>query len=407
MSTGSGRNRALIYMRSLAGHRQIYLRVLLNYFLYRGFSVVIATNIIERSHELNFLADIFDNSLITVEFLDKSNDNINSIIKVQKKYFFDVTIIADADYLKREIMTSSDNRMLGNTIFIFLYLSGMHILEVKSFGVERLLDYARNALDALKEQWFFRYKFFKLGNSNRVLVLDPRFVNLMQEPRIYWLPDIYKPLDEPRIDNCRRQDSILEALNIFISLHKNKDVILYFGTNQTRRGYDWLLKLVADNDDLIFVHCGRLDENIDMSTAAREFRKKLNFQGRLFETKEFLVDDRLVDRAYSICKYVLLPYIGHYGSSGVLLQAISYNKPVLVPDVGLMDYWVSKYQLGMTFRHSSYQNFLKKYQEIRVKHFASSSFHQFSSMFSKNQVYQAIDRVMFDFGLDIKVENNE
>ncbi len=60
-------------------------------------------------------------------------------------------------------------------------------------------------------------------------------------------------------------------------------------------------------------------------------------QGLLFRTADFVV----------------LPYIDHYGSSGILAHAAAYRKPVIASDFHLLGERVKEYGLGLTFKNNS------------------------------------------------------
>ena len=49
---------------------------------------------------------------------------------------------------------------------------------------------------------------------------------------------------------------------------------------------------------------------------------------------------------------MILPYRDFYGSSGVMLQALSYGIPVLSPRRGIIGHRIEKYGLGLTYNDS-------------------------------------------------------
>ena len=53
--------------------------------------------------------------------------------------------------------------------------------------------------------------------------------------------------------------------------------------------------------------------------------------------------------AFAACDIVLLPYIGHFGSSGVMAQAAAAGKPMIASDENLVGARVRDYRLGWLF----------------------------------------------------------
>jgi len=189
-----------------------------------------------------------------------------------------------------------------------------------------------------------------------------------------------------------RQDRLFADLQRFLEDHMGKEFILYYGANQTRRGYEWILRLASEYPDTIFIHCGRLYEGQNMSETARRYRSLLLDQRRIFEAKAFITDRRITESAYAACNYVLLPYQNHYGSSGVMLKSASYGKPVLVPRSGLMGYWVKNHRFGKTFIDGSYKDFLAKWSDLRKSYAVyQEPARRFARMFDSKHVYESLD----------------
>jgi glycosyltransferase involved in cell wall biosynthesis len=148
-------------------------------------------------------------------------------------------------------------------------------------------------------------------------------------------------------------------LRTFLSDHPQSEVILYYGAWQARRGYDEILRLVCEDDSLVFVGCGRpLNDPAYLSDVFRwdveSMRRTLAQQGRIFEVElPFVAESRFVDELFESSNFVLLPYQNFYGMSGSLVQACAYGKPVLVPDIGYMAARVRADGVGLTFRHGN------------------------------------------------------
>ena len=395
------------------GHRQNYCNILTNYLLARGFRVVLAVGYLpeKRTTNLQRLSPLIEcfrsDARVRIEYLadneiNGSYNELEVISQLQGKYRVDISILDDGDALRPSVSkTSRANKPALNTgsVAIFLHLNSLAPLAGPERGAKQLVrSVLRKAKWLALDYWFFRYKLPSLFPSIQVFVLDPRFTRLMKRANIRWLPDVYAPFDFT-VDSSPQQDDIWLGLQEFLSRKKDGETILYFGTNQKRRGYEWLLGLVQEHKELSFLHCGRLDEQGEMSSTALDMRRMLADEGRLYETRKFVTDTRVVESSYRSCQYILLPYQGHYGSSGVMIQAASYGKPVLVPRGGLMAYWVNQYQFGRTFAPGSFQDFKREFHLMRREWSKYVPFTSaFARQFSRDAVYRALDDCLQSFG---------
>jgi hypothetical protein len=81
-----------------------------------------------------------------------------------------------------------------------------------------------------------------------------------------------------------------------------------------------------------------------------------------------------IEHFFKSATHIILPYRDFWGSSGVMLQALGYGIPVLVPEEGIMGYRVKKYKLGLTYsnENGSLSSQLKKFKESSADFFKSS-----------------------------------
>lgn len=81
---------------------------------------------------------------------------------------------------------------------------------------------------------------------------------------------------------------------------------------------------------------------------AAELRQLVG-QGRAVVLDRYVCAE--VEKAcFCACDAVLLLYVHHFGSSGVLAQAAAAGNPVIASDEGLIGYRVGRYGLGWLFR---------------------------------------------------------
>ena len=125
-------------------------------------------------------------------------------------------------------------------------------------------------------------------------------------------------------------------------------VFLFYGTGSRRKGLhlavEAFLKLSADTPAYLFC-VGR--QNPDQRTAAG--LKQLEAQGRARLINRYVstAEEKL---SFAASDMVLLPYVGHFGISAVMSQAIAANKPVIASDERLLGRRVREDQSGLLFR---------------------------------------------------------
>lgn len=391
---------ALVISRSLAGHRQIYLHVFTEYFLEKGFDVVIVVEEGQHSPLLNLFQ--LNPCVRVVKIQHGSSDTkmipFAFLKKIQADSGIELTVFVDGDDLRRSMISGRViAESLGPSIGVFLKLTRFAPMPKLNSSIRGILDIARYMRNRLYDRIFFEHMLKVDKKSFQAFVLDPRLPNILNRPYLHWLPDIYSTFaDESNIE----QNNLYDDLQMFLAGTVAQERILYYGTNQLRRGYAWLLRLVSESSDAVLIHCGRLNERHDMTETTSKQRIQLMAEGRLFETRCFVTDRRITDCAYGVCKTVLLPYQNQYGSSGIMLQASSYGKPVLVPRGGLMAYWVMKHGFGRTFGEGSYDDFLQEVEFLRQNyHDYVIPAKQFAERFTREHVYAALDHGLAQVGV--------
>ncbi len=169
------------------------------------------------------------------------------------------------------------------------------------------------------------------------LVLDERFAAEHRATH-QWLPDIYREAGGPggaAGEETSRWQARLEA---FLAAAGPRPLLVYMGTSQERRGYDTLLRLAVDEDCAV-AHCGRFALDGEAADAeVLRLRAELEGRGAFLATDGAYSSPETAAAFLRAARCVVLPYRGHDGSSGVMLQALDAGRPVLVPDRGLMAY---------------------------------------------------------------------
>jgi len=370
--------KALIYSADLDGHRQVYVYVLSHLLSELEYSIFIACNLSEITSNSLYIEKFKSDSRITL--IDTSiyaqgglEITAREIIELQIKYDIELTVFAEADYhisLFNAQIYNKINRLYGRNIGIFLrpfyYYEKLNLIDKLRY-IKRLKDNWKSN-ERLFHSLFMKQ--FKLLNS--ALYIDENFV--LHHSFAKWLPDVFQQYaDSLFSDEYSEQLIWIDKLNNFTQKNNGLFIFLYFGTSQKRRGYDLLLKMAVEQNGC-FIHCGLRNLNEKFDFDIDKFRKTLYKKERILETDQYIADPKCIEYFFKSTNHLVLPYRHFYGSSGVMLQALSYGIPILTPEDGIMGYRVKKHNLGMTYKgdfNSLIEQF-NKFKEMPKSSFTDS-----------------------------------
>jgi len=191
---------------------------------------------------------------------------------------------------------------------------------IKTIGFTRLI----------KKHWFKNiylmdeYLFYRVQDRPT----DQSF-HFLPDP---WSGDFSQPMDQAR-----------EILKIPL----DKFVFLNYGIGDKRKGLHLVIQamLEASHESRLFLLCaGQISRN----TTIRSDLDKLETLGHAKVLNRYVSD---VEEALCFCAAdaVLLPYISHFGSSGVLSLAAGAGKMVIASNDGLVGKRVLEHKLGLLF----------------------------------------------------------
>lgn len=310
----------------------------------------------------------------------------------------DITVLAHADNHMRLLssqITHPALRLPGRTVGVFI--SSTNYAHLAQLGVT-VTDRARY-VKRLPRKWKHEPSLFHgvLLPAFRLLdvalCLDEVFVGERGRP-YFWMPDIAAPLLPPASGPSRECLKWRERLRPFLARDPQRPVLVYYGTAQARRGYDLLLRLALD-EGASFVHAGRQGAD-EYSVDVAALRAELARRGALFETGEYLEEFDSADMFLRCAHHVVLPYRGHFGSSGVMLQALRAGRPVLVPDLGLMAERVRRFGLGRVFRLGDQRDLRRQHEALSAAdpgRFAEGT-RRFLSYFTEAQVRASLEHAL-------------
>lgn len=360
---------ALIYSQGFDGHRQVYVFVLAHVLKELGFNIFIAGNIREKIHNSYYIDKLrADNEIkiIDTSTLNGGGTDIlpSEFIYLQNECKADLTVFSEADHhisLFISQIGKKNRRFRGKLAGIFL----RPFYYYEHLSLWEKLRYLKH----LPENWksdeslfhgFFLRRFTLLDVP---LYLDEKFVS--HHPYSTWIPDVFQEYADFLVHDEKSEQRVwIEKLESFREKNKGKFLFLYFGTAQFRRGYDILLKL-ADETGGCFVHCGLNDSDNRFSCKVDELRMKLNREGRLFETNQYIEDPVCIEYFFKSVSHLVLPYRNFFGSSGVMLQALSFGIPVLAPANGIIGYRIKKYNLGRTYNDKKPNSLYSEFDSFR------------------------------------------
>ena len=382
---------ALIYSAGFEGHRQLYVYILAHVLTENGYTIFIAGNLNGNINDSSYIEEIRKDTQIKIIDTSVYAENglditLKEFVQIQLKHDIDLTIFAEADHhlsLFTSQIYQGNQRLIGKTVGIFLrpffFYQNLNFIDKLKF------------LKNLKDNWRYNTRLFHDFTLRQFKLLDVScyldeyFVS--KHKHTVWLPDVFQQYAEELNQVEKLADRIwMGTLDKFIVKNNNNFIVLYFGTAQRRRGYDILLKLAVENN-ACFVHCGLKNNNENFEFDIEELLSKLMKDGKLFETNQYISDPVCIKHFFNSVSHLVLPYRNFYGSSGVMLQALEYGIPVLVPNIGIIGYRVIKHNLGSTFNigYDALNNEFKKFIKI-PNEFYSESIRKYMKSQSSDQL---------------------
>jgi hypothetical protein len=398
--------RVLLNIPQLDGHRQVYCGVLCDYFLSRGFSVTVATDLdgvneyapmktLGEHPNIRFIPDTWTFGV------PRSSVQLRRLVAAAREAAADLTFLAEADLAQGLLcaqITRPRYRLPGRRVGLFIR-STNYVHEVKRPQTGRIgrvieravLDvYAYRPLSLAQPRLFHEVATRRLDVLDAALCLDEVFV-AEHGGRYRWLPDI--AVGSSAGAEVSTETAEWEAeVSAFLSAQGNRAVVVYEGMPQARRGYEELLQLACDVDGC-FLHSGKLHDSHGYPHRELGPRATLISRSAIVESGRFYQDFETARVTLRAARCVVLPYLRHIGSSGVMLQALMAGRPVLVPDQGLMAWRVRNFGLGLTFTPGDSRDMRYKFSVLcnLPSEFFADSIRHFLAYFDRAHLNSALD----------------
>jgi glycosyltransferase involved in cell wall biosynthesis len=154
---------------------------------------------------------------------------------------------------------------------------------------------------------------------------------------VFFLPDVCPP----------GYDGDALAARKSLEIPTDKKVFLFYGTGSRRKGLHLAVAamLQLPPESSAFLLCAG-QQNPAGKTAAGLAQLVRQNRAKLLDRYVTVEEEKLCFTASDV---VLLPYLNHFGTSGVLSRAMSAGKPVIVSDEQLLGRLTRDHKLGVVF----------------------------------------------------------
>lgn len=208
-----------------------------------------------------------------------------------------------------------------------------------------------------------RYLISRIGL--KILVHGDYIKNSM-ENKLELKTNSIKSTNYPIIENTKFKDIYYNKLNENIT-------ILYFGGTRYDKGIDILIEAVKSIDKKINLIIAGKEEYFSKQYIYEEISKNRNINC-ILDMK--YISDEEMDKYYKVSDIVVLPYRKIFGGqSGILTEAINYEKVLIAPDIAQLGDTVKSNNIGILYECENIVDLNKKmqfvidnYNEIRSKY---------------------------------------
>lgn len=160
-------------------------------------------------------------------------------------------------------------------------------------------------------------------------------------PRFHFLPDVWQGSFRRDKESARRR----------LGIPAEKFVFLNYGIGTRRKGLHLIIRALLQDSlpGSAFLLCaGQIAEDKELRAGVAALEKK-----GLAKVLNRYVSSMEEELCFAACDTVLLPYVRHFGSSGVLSRAAAAGKMVIASDEGLVARRVREHNLGLLFQSES------------------------------------------------------
>jgi glycosyltransferase involved in cell wall biosynthesis len=342
----------LIFEPGMVGHRLTWLRYVTEDFLELGYKIAWAVDFRSGAKDIieERLADILPKVSILSIFNEEGQWRGGSKLKALEECR---RISQAKQVFLNEFDEIASNLLRRAAIGLF----PPQALQGRLSGVyfrPRFLTAPRRPIGNIMKAVGFR-RLCERGWFRHIYLVDEYLFSSQknkQEGLFHFLPDPWSGDYSCRSADARR------ALDI--PLHKV--VFLHYGMGDRRKGLYLVveaLEVLAEDSGMFLLCAGKIshDRSLLEKLAALERRGSAKLLNRY-------VSDEEEHLCFCAADSVLLPYIHHYGSSGVLSRAAAAGKMVIVSDEGLLARRVRDHHLGLLFQTNAVHELQHRMRDV-------------------------------------------
>lgn len=348
MYLNKSKKHILFFEPRIEGHHLMWLRVLCDSFLKAGYKLTIAidgrNDIAKKRIQANGEASLANYKFISV-YDSKGNLRGGSKIKA-------LAACLKESQADEAFCNSLDEFASNISRKAFFGLKPPKILKGKISGIyyrPRQLDKnQRNFCNYIKRSGF--KNLIKKGWFKNIYFLDEFLAKELNQKSSYHyltLPDFWHGTYTHSKHDARSK----------LNMPSDKRVFLFYGTDSKRKGLHLLLEAIENITDLSNFFLLIAGE-AGMNSMLTERLKTLEAKGHA-KLLNYYISEEEEKLCFSAADFIVMPYINHYGSSGILAQASAAKRPVIASDYHLLGSRTQRYQLGLTFTNNELES-LKK-----------------------------------------------
>ncbi len=334
-----GRKHLLIFEPRLEGHHLTWLRYVIEDFLAGGFTLTVGLDWRPEARECirNHLSSLVDKVAIISVFDKKRKLRGGGKVKALAECF--------RESKAEEVFVNSLDEFLSRCLRLAaLGLYPPERLKGRLNGIyfrpRFLTNRDRSFASAIKLSGFRRL--CRQGWFRRIYLMDEYLYATMkvQHPNypFHLLPDPWHGDFSLRPDDARKS----------LDIPTDRFVLLQYGIGTRRKGLHLVVRTVLDlaSTPRLFLLCvGQIRNDREILTGLDQLKRQ--GMARVLDRYVSDLEERL---SFCASDVVLLPYVNHFGSSGVLARAAAAGKMVIASDEGLVARRVREHGLGWLFR---------------------------------------------------------
>lgn len=353
MVTQTARLHFLIFEPRLGGHHLSWLRYVAEDLLATGSSLTLAVDLRPGAKELieKYLADLLSKVNMISAYGGKANYRGGSKMAALLECF----IASGAE----EIFMTNFDELASNTLRLAAFgVTPPKALMGKINGIyfrPRFMAHAfwppGNMIKSLGFKRLCRGHWFK-----NIYLLDeyliPKAHNNWPGPQFHFLPDVWNG------NFSHDKHAARQALRI----PPDKFVFLNYGIGTRRKGLHLVIRAMRQKrlpDNALLLCAGKIADDQELLCGATELE-----ESGVAMLLNHYVSDKEEELCFAASDAVLLPYVKHFGSSGVLSRAAAAGKLVIASDEGLLARRVREHNLGLLFPSGQVDSLVKNMKQV-------------------------------------------